>query len=103
MTTGRTRPDQRKELLHRAKARVTGNRPGEQTRKLQHKISRESTYRRPQLAGERLLTAKELAQFLALPERRVYYWAGQGVLPHVRIGRSLRFDAERVRQALGLD
>jgi len=101
LTTGRRRPDQRKELLDQAQARTTGNRPGEQTNKLQHKIY-ETTFRRPQLAGERLMTAKELAQFLALPERRVYYWAGKGVLPHIRIGRSLRFEPGRVREALGL-
>src|SRR5690554_88822 len=81
----------KKGAAHRAQARVTGNRPGEQTNELQQKTTRQTTFRRPQLAGERLMTAKELAEFLALPERRVYYWANKGVLPHVRIGRSMRF------------
>jgi len=53
--------------------------------------------------GERLLTAEELAQYLALPKRRIYYWANKGTLPHVRIGRSMRFVPEQVREALGLD
>lgn len=49
------------------------------------------------------MTAKELAEYLRLPERRIYYWAGKGTLPHVRIGRSIRFAPDRVREALGLD
>lgn len=55
------------------------------------------------MASERLLTAQELSEYLSLPVRRVYYWANKGTLPHVRIGRSMRFAPERVRQALGLD
>jgi len=55
------------------------------------------------MAGERLLTATELAAFLGLPRRSVYYWANKGQIPHVRIGRSLRFVPEHVREALGLN
>lgn len=61
------------------------------------------TFQRPRLAGERLMTATELAGFLGLPRRSVYYWANKGVIPHVRIGRSLRFAPDQVREALGLN
>lgn len=49
------------------------------------------------------MTATELAGFLGLPRRSVYYWANKGVIPHVRIGRSLRFAPDQVREALGLN
>lgn len=40
---------------------------------------------------EPLLTAGEAAVRLALPRSRVYGLARQGLLPHLRIGRQLRF------------
>lgn len=61
------------------------------------------TFERPRMAAERLLTATELADFLGLPRRSIYYWANKGAIPHVRIGRSLRFVPEQVREALGLN
>jgi excisionase family DNA binding protein len=44
----------------------------------------------PQLP--RLLTAQTLAEHLDLPLWRVYELAREGQIPHLRIGRSLRFD-----------
>jgi excisionase family DNA binding protein len=46
-----------------------------------------------------LLTAKEVAELLRCSKQAVYWWAETGVLPHVRIGRAVRFrrdDVERV-------
>jgi excisionase family DNA binding protein len=66
----------------------------------------DSTYdrtRRPRAVGEPLWTADEVAQFLNLPRARVYYWARKGVLPHFRIGRSLRFAPEHVRTLIGVN
>ena len=39
----------------------------------------------------RLLTAGEVAELLRLPASTVYDLAGTGRLPHLRIGRALRF------------
>jgi len=50
------------------------------------------------MAGERLMTATELADYLGLPRRSIYYWANKGSIPHVRVGRSLRFVPEQVRR-----
>ncbi len=49
----------------------------------------------------RLLTAKELAAALQLNEQTVYRLARNGGIPFVRIGKkAIRFDLERVREAL---
>lgn len=42
----------------------------------------------------RLLTAQEVAKATGLPLHRVYELARRGALPHVRLGRSLRFSAQ---------
>ncbi len=60
-------------------------------------------FERPRITQERLLTATELADFLGLPRRSIYYWANKGLIPHVRVGRSLRFVPEKVRRELGID
>ena len=49
----------------------------------------------------RLLTAKELAAALQLNEQTVYRLARNGAIRFVRIGKkAIRFDLERVREAL---
>jgi excisionase family DNA binding protein len=48
----------------------------------------------------KLLTVRELAERLAVPERTVYRLAGEGVPGAYRIRRSWRFDADRVLAAL---
>jgi excisionase family DNA binding protein len=45
-----------------------------------------------QTAGDRLLDAGEVAELLAVPERWVREHARGGLLPHVRLGRYVRFD-----------
>jgi len=44
----------------------------------------------------RLLTAQLVAEYLDLPLWRVYELAREGQIPHIRIGRSLRFDPNAV-------
>lgn len=43
-----------------------------------------------------LLTARELGERLRLPTARIYELAREDVLPHVRIGRQIRFEAAAV-------
>jgi excisionase family DNA binding protein len=43
-----------------------------------------------------LVRAREVAKALALSERSVLRLAAQGDLPHVRVGRSVRFDPAAV-------
>ncbi len=40
---------------------------------------------------ERLLLAEEVAQMLSVSKDRVYSLTRQNLIPHVRIGRQLRF------------
>lgn len=48
----------------------------------------------------RLLTAREVAEALGLPKWRVYQLARDEGLPAVRLGRSLRFDADALAEWL---
>ncbi|UCE02545.1 MAG: helix-turn-helix domain-containing protein [Candidatus Latescibacterota bacterium] len=44
------------------------------------------------MAGkQRLLTVSEVAQFLGVHAKTVYVWARRGLLPCIRLGRSIRF------------
>jgi excisionase family DNA binding protein len=43
-------------------------------------------------AMEKLITAKELAQFLKLSVSTIYKLAGHGEIPGLKIGDSWRFD-----------
>jgi excisionase family DNA binding protein len=44
----------------------------------------------------RLLTAAELASVLGVPRWRLYELTRAGLLPHIRLGRAVRYDPERV-------
>lgn len=46
----------------------------------------------------RLLTAKETAEVLQVTLPRVYELARVGLIPCVRMGRQVRFDAEKLRE-----
>ena len=47
---------------------------------------------------EKLLTARDLAPVLQVPEARVFDLARQGLLPHVRLGRQVRFPESAVAE-----
>ena len=49
---------------------------------------------------DRLLTAGEVAEMLAVPERWVREHTRSGALPHVQLGRYRRYRAERVLEWL---
>lgn len=40
----------------------------------------------------RMLRVAEVAKRLDLPEKRLYILAREGIIPHVRLGRSIRFN-----------
>lgn len=44
-----------------------------------------------------MLTAQAVAEILAVPQHRVYELTRRGVLPHVRIGRQVRYPQDRLR------
>jgi len=45
-------------------------------------------------------TAQDVAIFLGVPPSTVYRAAAAGLLPHIRLGKHLRFDLIRVEQFL---
>lgn len=56
----------------------------------------------PKVPTTRLITAKELADYLATTERNVNYQAVNDAIPSVSFGRSRRFDPLEVAEALNL-
>lgn len=47
-----------------------------------------------------LLTAEEVADFLQVPKSWVYEAAREGRIPHIRLGRYVRFDQADIEQWL---
>jgi excisionase family DNA binding protein len=48
------------------------------------------------LIGDRLLTASEVAELLAVPETWVRETTRAGHLPHVRLGRYVRYERDEI-------
>lgn len=48
----------------------------------------------------RLVTADELAELLSISRSHVFHLANGGRIPSIRIGRSVRFELDRVLAAL---
>lgn len=49
---------------------------------------------------DKLLTAKELAQFLKLSESTIYKLASNGEIPGLKIGDSWRFDQQDIERMI---
>ena len=45
---------------------------------------------------DKLLTVRELAEWWALSEDRIYTLSREGIIPHVRLGRTLRFSEAQI-------
>ena len=45
-----------------------------------------------------MLTAPAVAKILSVPQHRVYELTRQGILPHVRIGRQVRYPQDRLAE-----
>ncbi len=43
-----------------------------------------------------LLSIKETADFLKVPVKTIYYWVYRREIPHLKIGRHLRFEIQKV-------
>jgi excisionase family DNA binding protein len=46
--------------------------------------------------GDRLLTVRELAEYLRVNPFSVYRWVEQNRIPYLRVGRTLRFRLEDI-------
>jgi len=48
----------------------------------------------------RLLTPQEIADYLGVKQSTIYQWTHQGFIPHLKLGRFVRFRESQVRQWL---
>jgi excisionase family DNA binding protein len=48
--------------------------------------------------GRKLIDINELSELWSVPKTTLYNWVNQGRLPHVKLGRSLRFDLVQIEQ-----
>ena len=45
-----------------------------------------------------LMDVTQTAKHLGIPARQVYYYCSKGLIPHVRIGRTVRFSENQIRR-----
>ena len=50
------------------------------------------------LAPRKLITIDGLSALWSVPKATLYNWVNQGRLPHVKLGRSLRFDVLQIEE-----
>jgi excisionase family DNA binding protein len=46
---------------------------------------------------EKLLTVPELATYLSVSQKTIYGWTESGYIPHIKVGRLVRFDLAKVQ------
>lgn len=46
----------------------------------------------------RLISIDELSSLWSIPKATLYNWVNQGRLPHVKLGRTLRFDLVQIEE-----
>ncbi len=49
---------------------------------------------------EKLLTIDELAEVLSVKKSTIYQWVHLGLIPHIKVGRLLRFREEDIQKWL---
>ena len=49
---------------------------------------------------EKLLTIDELAEVLSVKKSTIYQWVHIGLVPHIKVGRLLRFKEESIQKWL---
>lgn len=53
-----------------------------------------------QITTHQIITAPRLAELLSISRQQVYRLVERNLIPHYRIGRSVRFDAAEIREWL---
>ena len=54
----------------------------------------------PLPSEDRLLTEREVCEFLRIKPRQLYAWRIQGFIPYIKIGRALRFRRCKIEDAV---
>ena len=55
-------------------------------------------YKRPAFNMNKLLTPQEIAILLGVKASTIYYWTHIGFIPHVKLGKFVRFKENEVRE-----
>ena len=58
------------------------------------------TQTRPNDGGSPLLTDEEACQYLRIRQRQLYSWRMSGIIPFIRIGRSIRYRLRDLEAAI---
>ena len=45
-----------------------------------------------------LMNVTQTAEHLGIPARQVYYYCSKGLIPHIRIGRLVRFSEDQIKR-----
>lgn len=59
------------------------------------------TQTRPVDTGSQLITDEEACQYLRIRQRQLYSWRVRGIIPFIRIGRSIRYRLRDLDAAIG--
>ena len=51
--------------------------------------------------AKRLLNIKELSEYLGTPVGTLYQWVSQRRIPFVKLGKSTRFDVQKIQEWVG--
>ena len=47
---------------------------------------------------KKYLNVKELSRLTRLKQSTIYQWAGQGKIPHIRLGKKILFDPDEINK-----
>ena len=50
------------------------------------------------VSSKRLFNIRQLSEYLGTPVGTLYQWVSQRKIPFVKLGRSTRFDMEKIRE-----
>jgi excisionase family DNA binding protein len=54
----------------------------------------------PRIGGDRLLTVEHISKALSIPRQQIYKMVRSGRLPHLKLGRSVRFSERELLELL---
>ena len=50
--------------------------------------------------NNKLLTAAEIADYLGVKQSTIYQWTHQGFIPHIKLGKFVRFKTDQIERWL---
>ncbi|OGR54253.1 MAG: hypothetical protein A3I11_07245 [Elusimicrobia bacterium RIFCSPLOWO2_02_FULL_39_32] len=53
--------------------------------------------------NRKLLNVEELSEYIGTPVGTLYQWVSQRKIPYVKLGRSTKFDVEKIREWISVN